>query len=193
MSQASGPPSVPPGPRRGTSRIPAPSPSRRLPPMGRIAPAGTQSVPRGGGGGARLAGGGGESASRGCCRKSEASHAWIRRRTSSALPGARVWRGETSTRLFGCTRRLGAAGMRCYRYPFTPPAPVGSRPAAHARPGHGRRPGQPIRGEPEPLTQTKRSTGAPARASPGATGPRGKAAHSVGSGQLCRSEPATGP
>ena len=51
--------------------------------------------------------------------------------------------------MFGCTLRLGAAGIT-------------------DRPGL-------------------------ARASPGATGPRGQAAHSVGSGQLCRSEPASGP
>ena len=43
------------------------------------------------------------------------------------------------------------------------------------------------------VSQTVRPTCALARASPGATGPRGQAAHSVGSGQLCRSEPASGP
>ena len=61
--------------------------------------------------------------------------------------------------------------------PFAPPDGVRGA-------GHGRRPGQPICGGPEPLTQTVRPTGAPERASPGATGPRGQAAHSIGSGQL---------
>ena len=116
----------------------------------------------------------------------------------------------------GLERLSDGSDWRCYLYPFTPLAPVGSLPAAHAWPGHGRRPGQPIRGGPEPLIQTVRPTGAPARASPGATGPRsrpqcrlrpivtvlsclryatlsplarsrGRLAHSTGSGQLCRS------
>ena len=103
----------------------------------------------------------------------------------------RLCRCAASVRMHAATWRCGypadssdGSGWRCYLYPFTPLAPVGSRPAAHTRPGHGRRPGQPIRVGPEPLTQTVRPTGAPARASPSATGPRGQAAHSVGSGQL---------
>ena len=45
-------------------------------------------------------------------------------------------------------------------------------------------PGQVTAGDPVSLTQKVRPTGAPARASPGVTEPRGQAAHSVGSGQL---------
>ena len=45
-------------------------------------------------------------------------------------------------------------------------------------------PGPVTAGDPVSLTQTVRPTGAPARASPGVTEPRGQAAHSVGSGQL---------
>ena len=44
--------------------------------------------------------------------------------------------------VFGGLYRLsGGSSWRCYHYPFTPPAPVGSLPAAHAETSPGRRPG----------------------------------------------------
>ena len=54
----------------------------------------------------------------------------------------------------GLERLSDGSGWRGYLYPFTPPAPVGSRPAAHARPGHGRRPDQPMLGGSEPDSVT---------------------------------------
>ena len=107
---------------------------------------------------------------------------------------------------FGCARRLGAAGVLQARATERRERPArllygkahslhssgaGRIAACGSRPAQSRRrPGQPVRGGPEPLTQTVWPTGAPPRACPGATGPRGQAAHSVGSGQLRRSAPA---
>ena len=94
---------------------------------------------------------------------------WTRSKPSFAPPGG--------VRGAGAGRQLLLPYWTRSTPPFAPPDGVRGA-------GHGRRPGQPICGGPEPLTQTVRPTGAPARASPGATGPRGQAAHSIGSGQL---------
>ena len=94
---------------------------------------------------------------------------WTRSKPSFAPPGG--------VRGAGAGRQLLLPYWTRSTPPFAPPDGVRGA-------GHGRRPGQPICGGPEPLTQTVRPTGAPERASPGATGPRGQAAHSIGSGQL---------
>ena len=96
----------------------------------------------------------------GAARASRASGGGMAARTSAAKYGgglqrttARRWRPPAG--LLGCTRRLGMrvsdglerlSGRSSWRgcpYTFTPPAPVGLRPAAHARPGPGPRLGQP--------------------------------------------------
>ena len=50
-------------------------------------------------------------------------------------------RGDLALRVSGGLEQLsGGSGWRGYLYTFTSPAPAGSRLAAHAQPGHGRRP-----------------------------------------------------
>ena len=85
------------------------------------------------------------------------------------VPNFLGWgRGSVATHLvFGCTRRHGAqalwvscgldrlsdgSGWRSYLYPFIPPAPAGSRLAAHTRPGSAGDSDIPERGVPvQPL------------------------------------------